>query len=451
MGVGRALRFTYIRGCLLYCANDKLRILTKALSVALPAFLAAIIFTALAVTTAGLQSNFAAYVIRINSNIDQGTADLVERELELARDTGADAVVIQLNTNGGLLGSTEAIVDAMAQAEKADVKIVVYVGPAGGRAFSAGAFISMASDYIAMDDGTVIGSSTPILGTVDPSERTKITNGLASWMQSLAELHGRNQTLARSFVTEGISVTAEEAIRYGIADAKAASPEEALSRVGVASSPLGYVDSDLRSAMLSFLSDPVVVSLLMSVGTLLILVDLFHPTIIATALGVTLMGMSLYGLEILGLQPLVAILLLAGSATILLELKKGHGLLAFTGVALTLIGAAIMISREPLLPKAPEALVPTYVLGAAALVGAAIFGFYMHQIRAALSRKPAAHDLRLLIGMEGLTKTDVGPGKDGVVLIASDLWNASADETVAAGEKVIVTEVKGLKLRVKRP
>jgi len=243
----------------------KLRILTKAFSLAPPAFVVAIIFTTLAVTAAGLQSDFDAYVIHINSNIDQGTADIVDRGLQLARDTRANAVVIQLNTNGGLLSSTEDIVDAMGRAQKAGIKIVVYVGSTGARAFSAGAFIAMASDYIAMDDGTVIGSSTPILGTADPSERAKITNALASWMQSLAELHGRNQTLARLFVTNGISVTAEEAIRYGIADAKVSSPEEALSKVGVAPSPLGFVDSDLRSAILSFLSDPVVVSLLTSI------------------------------------------------------------------------------------------------------------------------------------------------------------------------------------------
>ncbi len=426
-------------------------ILTRAVSLALLAFVITLTITTFTTIPAGSQSNFAAYVIRVNSNIDMGTADTVERGLQLARDTRADAVVIQLNTNGGLLGSTEAIVDAMAQAEKAGVKIVVYVGPAGGRAFSAGAFISMASDFIAMDAGTVIGSSTPILGTVDPSERAKITNGLATWMQSLAELHGRNQTLARLFVTQGISVTAEEAIHFGIAEAAATSPEDALISAGVAASSLGYVDSDLRSGILSLLSDPVVVSLLTSIGTLLILIDLFHPTIIGTAIGLTLIGMSLYGLETLGLQPLVGVLLLAGSVTILLELKKGHGLLAFTGVAMTLLAAAIMIYREPLLPKAPEQLAPAYVLGAAALVGAGIFGFYMHQIREALSRRPASHDLTLLVGMEGLAKTDLAPDKSGIVQVASDTWNAVADENVAAGETVIVKEVKGLKLRVKRP
>ncbi len=428
-----------------------LKILTRTCSLALLAVVLTVTITSLHTAPAGSQSNFAAYVIRINSNIDSGTADTVERGLQLARDTRADAVVIQLNTNGGLLGSTEAIVDAMAQAEKAGVKIVVYVGPAGGRAFSAGAFVSMASDYIAMDVGTVIGSSTPILGTVDPSERAKITNGLATWMQSLAELHGRNQTLARLFVTDGVSVTAEEALRYGIANARASSPEEALSRAGVSSSALGVVDSDLRSGILSLLSDPVVVSLLTSIGTLLILLDLFHPTIIGTAVGLSLIGMSLYGLQILGLTPLVGLLLLAGSVTILLELKKGHGLLAFAGVALTLLAAAIMISREPLLPKGPEQLGPAYVLGAAALIGAGIFGFYMHQIREALSRKPAAHDPRLLIGMEGLAKTDLAPDKSGVVQIASDTWTAVADENVSAGEKVIVKEVKGLRLHVRRP
>lgn len=430
--------------------NESLSKDTKGLPFGLSTCLAAIIFTTLAIASIGAQSSFSAYVINVNSNIDQGTADVVARGLQLAQNNHAQAVVIQLNTNGGLLGSTETIVDAMTAAESEGIKVVVYVGPQGARAFSAGAFIAMASDYIAMANGTVIGSSTPILGSVDPSERAKITNGLASWMQTLADLHARNSTLARLFVTDGISVTSSQAVRLGIANGMATSAEDALTRVGVASSSIGYLGSDLRSEFLSFLSDATVVSLLTAVGGLLILLDLFHPTIIATALGVSLIVMGLYGLEILGLEPLEGALLICGVATILLELKKGHGLLAVTGVGLSLLAAALMINREPFLPKSPGELLPTYVLGGAALVGAGILGFYLHQVREALARRPAVNDLKLLIGMTGLTKTDIPLGGKGVVLIAADTWNATADDMVKAGEEVIVTSIEGLKLHVKR-
>ena len=117
---------------------------------------------------------------------------------------------------------------------------------------------------------------------------------------------------------------------------------------------------------------------------------------------------------------------------------------------MALIAAAIIIYHEPLLPKALEQQVHSYTLGAAALTGAAILGFYLHQIREALARKSAAHDLKLLIGMDGVAKTELSPDKTGIVLIASDIWNAVANEGVGAGEKVTVTEVEGLKLRVKR-
>jgi membrane-bound ClpP family serine protease len=206
----------------------------------------------------------------------------------------------------------------------------------------------------------------------------------------------------------------------------------------------------MRSALLSFLSDPTVVSLLAALGGLLILVDLFHPTIIATALGVSLVGLALYGLEILGLEPLEAALLIIGVATILLELKKGHGLLAVTGVGLTLLASALIINREPYLPKSPQGLAPTFVLSAAALVGAGILGFYLHQVREVLAGMPVVHDLKLLIGKTGLTKTDLPPGGTGVVLIASDTWNASADEMVKAGESVVVTGIDGLKVHVRK-
>jgi membrane-bound serine protease (ClpP class) len=430
--------------------NERLRTVTKTLHESLPACVAVLVILTLAVSFVGSQSSFSVYVIRVNSNIDQGTADMLQRGLQAAQDTRAEAVVIQLNTNGGLLSSTETIVDAMTATEKAGIKVIVYVGPQGARAFSAGAFIAMASDYIAMDNGTVIGSSTPILGSIDPSERAKITNGLASWMQTLAELHSRNSTLARLFVTQGISQTSQEAIRFGIAEGAASSPEDALRNVHVVSSSIGYIDGDMRSALLSFLSDPTVVTLLAALGGLLILLDLFHPTVIATALGVSLVGLALYGLEILELEPLEAVLLIVGVATILLELKKGHGLLAVTGVGLTLLASALIINREPYLPKSPQGLAPAFVLGATALVGAGILGFYLHQIREVLARRPAVHDLKLLIGKSGVTKTDLPPGGTGVVLIASDTWNASADELVKAGESVVVTGIDGLKVHVRR-
>ena len=423
---------------------------TKVLSVGLSTCFAAIVFTALAVASIGAQGNVSAYVINVNSNIDQGTADTVTRGLQLAESTSAQAVVIQINTNGGLLGSTENIVDAMTAAENVGIKVVVYVGPQGGRAFSAGAFIAMASDYIAMDNGTVIGSSTPVLGSVDPSERAKITNGLAAWMQTLAQLHGRNSTLAALFVSEGISVTSQDAIRLGIANGMASSAEGALALVGVKGGSIQYVQGDVRSAILSFLSDATVVSLLFAVGGLLIMVDLFHPTIIATALGVSLIVMALYGLEIIGLEPLEGALLILGVGTILLELKKGHGLLAVTGVGLTLLAAGLMIEREPYVPKSPSALFPTFILGAAALVAAGVLGFYLHQMRVVLAGIPPANDLRVLIGKTGLAKTDLAAGGSGIVLIASDIWNATSEESVRAGEKVVVTSIEGVRLNVRR-
>jgi len=427
-----------------------LRIVTKTLHESLLTCIAVVLLATLAVSFVSSQSSFSVYVIRVNADIDQGTADLLQRGLQTAQDAHAQAVVIQLNTNGGLLTSTEAIVDAMTATEDTGIKVIVYVGPQGARAFSAGAFIAMASDYIAMDNGTVIGSSTPILGSVDPSERAKITNGLASWMQTLAELHSRNSTLARLFVTEGVSATSKEAIRYGIAEGSASSPEDALGHAGVVFSSIGYIEADMRSSLLSFLSDPTVTTLLAALGGLLILVDLFHPTIIATALGVSLIGLALYGFEILGLEPLEAALLIIGVATILLELKAGHGLLAVTGVGLALLASALIINREPYLPKSPEGLLPTFVLSATALVGAGVLGFYLHQVRAVLAGRPKVNDPKILIGRTGVTKTDLLPGSTGIVLVAADTWNASADETVKAGESVVVTGIDGLKVHVRK-
>jgi len=394
---------------------------------------------------AGQEPGGLVYLLSIEQNIDRGAADLVTRVLDEARGAGAQAVIIRINTNGGLLLSTEEIVDRITRSQ---VPVVVYVYPSGARAWSAGSYIAMAAHRIVMAEGTSIGAATPV-----PSE-PKVVEATSSWMESLAKLRNRNYTAAREMVTKGRAYEAREAVRLGVADLLAKDLQEVLAQLGLNQPSIREYKPDLRSSLLSLLSDPVIVSLLFEVAFLLILADIYSPTIIETVLGIGLLVLALYGLYIIGLEPLVAALLILGAAAIIAELKAGHGALALAGSIFIVLAALILVQRQPFLPSLPplglKLTVSNYTIAALVIVASSIFGFYIRKVREVLRRKASPLDTGRLLGMTGLAKTPISPGKPGVVLVAADTWTAYSDEEIQAGERVTVRRVEGLRLYVSK-
>ncbi|MFQ5711983.1 MAG: nodulation protein NfeD [Candidatus Geothermarchaeales archaeon] len=379
------------------------------------------------------------YVIELDMNIDAGAADIVSRGIHLANlESSSAATIIRLNTNGGYLISTQRIVDSIKSSEKL---VIVYIGPSGARAFSAGAYIAMAANKIVMAQGTAIGAATPT-----PPE-TKTVSALKGWMRSLAEAYGRNVTVAERLVTEGLTLTALEAHRYGVAEAIVIDLNDLLERFDLEDSERVTVSSDLRASIFSFVNNPTVVWLLFIAGFIMLLLGLFHPTIVGEASGVVFIVLALFGLGIIEVSPLVMALLIIGASTIFLELKKGHGALAITGMGISLIGLALIYQGEPFI--APQ--ISEYAMGLIGILIAGSVGFYIHKIREVLKVRKAAHDLQNLVGKFGYAKTDIEPSQSGVVFLASDLWTAVADEEIKAGERVRVIGVDGIKLRVERP
>ncbi len=377
-------------------------------------------------------------IVEVEAPIDAGTADLIQRGISAANQPDVRSVIIRLNTNGGYLIATENIVDAIRRSSR---PVVVWVGPSGARAFSAGTYIAMAANTIAMAPGTSIGAATPI-----PSE-PKTVKALTAYMKSLAQVHNRNETIAERFVTEALTLTSREALQAKIADFEAADLSALLTKLGLGDSSVTYMAPDVRSGALSLLNDPIITVILFAIGALLIWIDIHHPTIIATAVGAAAVIMALFGLGIIGLDPLVVTLLVIAAATIILELKVGHGILALVGVIIALVAAAIIYQGEPLI-KAAYPSVPDYVIATSALAFAGISGAYLWRLRETFKLRKSPLDPSLIIGQSGVVKSAIHPPESGIVLVASDMWTATADNPIEAGASVRVKSIQGLRIHV---
>jgi membrane-bound serine protease (ClpP class) len=379
----------------------------------------------------------------MEATIDSGVEDLLGRAL--SRYGGeVEAVVIILNTNGGYLYPTENIVDMIL---RSPVRVIVYV-PVGGRAFSAGAYIALSSDTLAMAPGSVIGSAEPrSIGGVETDP--KVVNAMAGWIDSLASFRGRNETAARSMVLRNSDYTAEDALRYNIADYISSSLQDLLGREGLGGYDIVRVSADVRSSLLSLLSDPFVVGLLVDIASLLILIEVFHPTFIGGMGAGVAFILALLGLGLIGTDATAITLLLLGIISILLEVKIGHGGPALIGSVLIALGTLLLYRQEYFIWTFNYT---SLLIGGLVLIvlGTGIVGLYLHKIREVLRRRRSILDVNTLVGKEGVVRSRIEPGKPGIVLVMSDFWTALSDEVLEEGDTVRVVRVDGLKLYVEK-
>jgi len=382
-------------------------------------------------------------IVYMNETIDMGLEDLLGRAIDSVTSS-TKAVIIVLNTNGGYLDATEKIVDSILYSP---VKTIIYI-PVGGRAFSAGAYISMASEKLVMAPGSVIGSAEPrYIGGVESDP--KVVNAMAKWIESLARYRNRNETAAREMVTSNKDFTAEEALKYGVADYMANNVQEVIEREGLTGCEMRIFKPDVRSRFLSIVSDPFIVGILFFLASIMILIELTHPTYIGgLAAGASLI-LALLGAGMIGANTTAVILLILGIAAVLIEAKIGHGGSAVAGGILIIFAIMLLYQREYFIWTFDYTAL--FVGGVALIILiASITGFYLRKIREVLKKKRSILDLNLLIGKKGVAKTKITPSKPGVVLVMSDYWTAYSDEEIEEGEEIVVTKVEGLKVYVKK-
>ena len=384
------------------------------------------------------------------------TVRLVELALAQAQADGASALLVRLDTPGGLERSTRSIVQRMLAAE---IPVVVYVSPTGARAASAGVFITMAAHVAAMAPATNIGAAHPVaLGGGQPDEESarKLTNDTAAFARTIAAARGRNAEWAERAVRESVSITEREAVALNVVDLVAESVPDLLAkvdgrRVTTARGPVTLQTRDaavqpieigLRDRVLAVITDPNVAYLLMMAGMLGLFFELANPGALVPGIvgGISLI-LAFFAFQSLPINYAGLLLILFGLLLFVAEVKvASHGALAVGGTIALALGS-LMLYDAPELGFRVAWPVVIVTVGLTALLVAGVLALGLRALR----RRPALEAAGLL-GRTAVALEALAP--EGQVTIQGETWRAVADGFVPAGGRVTVTAVAGLTLRV---
>ncbi|HLE99010.1 MAG TPA: nodulation protein NfeD [Gaiellaceae bacterium] len=382
----------------------------------------------------------------LDNDINPVTQGFLGNAIDRAEDEGFDAVVVVLDTPGGLASSMRGIVKRFLASE---VPVIVYVAPPGSSADSAGAVITMAADLAAMAPQTNIGSSTPIsLGGEDISEdlRRKIVNDAAAYVGELAREHDRNVPAARRMVTRASNYGARDAQAIGLVEIVAETLPDLLDEVdGTKTVPKGLVlrtaGAEIEDVEMSFwerardlLIDPNLIALMLSIGIIGIVVELWNPGLVFPGtVGAISLILGLYGLQVLPVSVAGLLLMLLAVAFFVSEaFVPTHGALTVAGGVMFVLGSLILFDPAG---ETYQVSLPVAIGTAGTLV--LLVGFALTRV-ARIARAPVAVGVQGLVGVEGVVRPK------GLVLVNGELWRARRVDGVplVPGEHVKVEEVE---------
>ncbi|MEM0150530.1 MAG: NfeD family protein [Thermoplasmata archaeon] len=389
-------------------------------------------------------SNHTYLVINFNVQVDPGAVSFFQRSYNYAESNNIPIVIINMNTPGGLLDSMLSIVNLTIEAEKMGITVITYVPP-GGMAASAGSYIAMASDAIYMANGTFIGPSTPVIEgiSVNSTYQMHVENAMLALMESLAQEHGRNVTAAGLMVTNNIAYTAQQAKSINLIDGLVDSFSTLISKLNLQNYSSVQMNPSTYDQFLSFISNPTVDGILMTIGMLAILLDLYHATVVTTIVGIILIALGLWGAEIIGGNIVGIIFIIIGGALIIAEIKVGHGFLMITGVLLALFGTWLLASGIPYSPS-PFGILSYVAFGIMGGLGF-IAAYYLNWIRRTLKKRPIVGP-ESIIGKMGIAITDID--NEGEVRVEGIIWRARSEKKIEKGKKIKVKGIEGLILIV---
>lgn len=394
-------------------------------------------------------------VLRVEGTINPVLAGYIDRGIGLAEEHGAAACIIELDTPGGLDSSMRDIVQRILEA---DVPVVVYV-PSGGRAASAGAFITLAAHVAAMAPATEIGAAHPVAigeGGMDETMEEKVVNDAVAYIRSIAEMRGRNADWAEAAVRESRSSPASEALELGVIDTMADNLDSLLAQIdgwevtlqtgevvtlNTADATINYIDMGALQRFLFTISDPNIAYILLSIGMLGIMLELFNPgAIFPGVVGAVCLLLSFYALGMLPVNYAGIILMLIAFGLFVAEIFiTSHGLLAIGGIVSLTMGSLILMSN-PLFQINPGLIAGVVIAVAAFFIFVIAAIVRTHRTRQQTGREA-------MVEMVAVAKTPLDP--TGTVFVHGERWEATVDEgKVEPGEEVVITEVDGLKLRV---
>ncbi|MGH3077532.1 MAG: NfeD family protein [Gaiellaceae bacterium] len=412
------------------------------------AFLLSLVVLCLAVPAAAAAQDERPQVLAVHleNDINPVTQEFLEDAIDRAEDEELDAVVVVLDTPGGLASSMRGIVKRFLAAE---VPVIVYVSPPGSSADSAGAVIAMSADIAAMAPQTNIGSSTPIsLGGEDISDdlRRKIVNDAAAYVGELAREHDRNVPAARRMVTEASNYGARQAKAIGLVEVVSPTLPALLEEVdGMKTVPKGLAlataDAEIEDVEMSFwqkardlLVDPNLIAIMLSIGLLGIVVELWNPGLILPGtVGVISLILGLYGLQVLPVSIAGLLLMLLAAAFFVAEaFVPTHGALTVAGGITFVLGALMLFD-----PAGDAYQVSLPVALAIAGTLAVLLGIALTRV-VRVARRPAA------VGAQGLVGDEAVVRREGLVSVNGELWRAHAVDgsPLVPGEHVRVEQVE---------
>jgi membrane-bound serine protease (ClpP class) len=397
--------------------------------------------------------------VEFDNDVNPVTADFVIDAIERANDEDFDAVVILLDTHGGLASSMEDIYKK--ELERTDVPVIVYVSPEGAKAASAGVWIGQAGDVLAMAPQTNIGSSTPIsVGGEDIQEdlRRKVVNDAAASLREITREHGRNEEWADRAVRQASNLGASEALEQNVIDVVAPTLPALLNEIdgrktvpkglvlNTASARIETVEMSLWKRILDTIIDPNIILILLSLGVLGITVELFNPGLIFPGtLGAISLIIALFGLQVLPISWAGLLLMLLAAGFFAAELfVPSHGALTLAGAVSFVLGSLLLFE-----PAGESYEVSLTVVLAIAGTLAALFGIAFGKALQARRAKPQT-GADELADQVGIVRQTLDP--EGFVFVNGELWRArSSNGPISAGEAVRIERVDdGLVLEVTR-
>lgn len=395
--------------------------------------------------------------LALSDTIQPVTAGQLERAIAQANSDGAQALLVQLDTPGGLLESTRGMVGAILSSR---VPIIVYVSPAGARAGSAGFFLLEAADVAAMAPGTNAGAAHPVLefgGQPDATMTQKIENDAEAFLRSYVTKRGRNAEAADAAVHTSHSYTPEEAMDQHLIDLTASNDTQLLTDLEgrtitrldgsklvlhLGGARIDMVKPSLREDLLDWLVNPNVALLMLIGGALLIYLEFNTPgTIVPGALGTLMVLLAIFGLNLLPIRYTAILLLVAALGLLVLEAKVGgHGALAIAGIVCLAFGMLTLVAA----PVPELAVNPLIALAVSGAFGAITVFLLRLAIRARHMKSRLGVDA--LVGSFAKAMEPLAP--KGHVLVEGEIWSAMASEPVTAGAALRVVGHDANLLRV---
>jgi membrane-bound serine protease (ClpP class) len=395
--------------------------------------------------------------IVVNDTIQPISEEYIARAIAEAAHRNDSAILMEINTPGGMLDSTRDIIQHITTSS---VPVIIYVTPSGSRAASAGFFILESADIAAMAPGTNTGAAHPVIlggGKMDDVMKEKLENDTAALMRSVVSRRGRNVEVAESTVRQSKSFTDQEALSQHLIEYVASSDEDLLRQIdgktfkrfngqtvtlNVAGQPIAFFGMTLKENILSYLMDPNIAFLLLAIGALALYVEFNHPgAVVPGTVGVVFILVAAFALNLLPTRFAALVLILGAFALFAAEAKFAtHGVLTIGGITLLTLGGLLLVD-SPI----PEMRVHLATALAVSIPLGAITAFLM-TIAVRARRNKVLTGEQGMIGETGVAQTALSP--QGKVFVHGELWDAVASTSLPAGQMIIVRKVDGLTLQV---